>query len=44
MKKIARVIIELAEILHIDLGCLAPHLYGWMLGSKPIRIEDGKTK
>jgi hypothetical protein len=27
---------------NIPLGKLAPHFFGWLIGSKPVKIKDGK--
>ena len=49
--KIGKIIIRRLIMLHkigwwifdnIPLGKLAPHFFGWLIGSKPVKIKDGK--
>jgi len=40
MRTFFRIIWQLAETLHIPLGRFAPYVFGKMIGSKPVEIDD----
>lgn len=45
MKKlIGKILWNFAESNNISLGKFAPIVFGWMIGSKPIKIEHIKKK